>query len=172
MNKRTGQCIGILSAIVAYYIVHEGAHLIYALSIGAIKETHFRGLGIQIDVFNANMTNTQRGWFCLVGAMATFVVAWLLVILQKKIGTVKSDLFKTCALYTTIAMLIIDPLYLSVLCGLFGRGDMYGISLIIPESAARIGFGVLLCVNVCVFTLVVLRSYKKASEKLKTQKSV
>lgn len=28
MSKRAGQCIGILLAIVAYYIVHEGTHLV------------------------------------------------------------------------------------------------------------------------------------------------
>lgn len=31
MSKRTRQFLGILFAIVAYYIVHEGAHLVMAL---------------------------------------------------------------------------------------------------------------------------------------------
>ena len=38
MSKRTRQYIGILFAIVAYYIVHEGAHLIVALALHAFKE--------------------------------------------------------------------------------------------------------------------------------------
>ena len=31
MSKRTRQYIGILAALAAYYLVHEGAHLLYAL---------------------------------------------------------------------------------------------------------------------------------------------
>ena len=32
MSKRARQYIGILAAVIAYYLVHEGAHLLYALS--------------------------------------------------------------------------------------------------------------------------------------------
>lgn len=38
MSKRTRQCIGILFAIVAYYIIHEGAHLVMALMFHAFKK--------------------------------------------------------------------------------------------------------------------------------------
>ena len=43
MSKRTRQYIGILFAIVAYYIVHEGAHLIVALALHAFKKINFMG---------------------------------------------------------------------------------------------------------------------------------
>ncbi len=36
MNKRARQYIGILAAVAAYYLVHEGAHLICALSMGVL----------------------------------------------------------------------------------------------------------------------------------------
>lgn len=39
--------------------------------------------------------------------------------------------------YITIALLLLDPLYLSVLCGLFGGGDMNGIALLLPEWARK-----------------------------------
>ena len=51
---------------------------------------------------------------------------------------------------------------LSVLCSLFGGGDMNGISLLLPELAARIGFGIVLVVNSFVFWKVVLPKYKLA----------
>ncbi len=35
------------------------------------------------------------------------------------------------------SLLLLDPLYLSVLCGFFGGGDMNGIALLCPEWAAR-----------------------------------
>lgn len=31
MNKSMRQYIGLFSAIIAYYVIHEGAHLVYAL---------------------------------------------------------------------------------------------------------------------------------------------
>ena len=37
MSKRTRQYIGILAALAAYYLVHEGAHFLYALLTGVSK---------------------------------------------------------------------------------------------------------------------------------------
>ena len=64
--------------------------------------------------------------------------------------------------YITIAFLLLDPLYLSILCGFFGGGDMNGIDLLCPEWAARCLFGVLLIANVLVFWKRVLPVYKKS----------
>lgn len=38
MSKRTRQYIGILAALAAYYLVHEGAHLLYALLTGVLSK--------------------------------------------------------------------------------------------------------------------------------------
>ena len=57
MSKRTRQYIGILAALVAYYLVHEGAHLLYALFAGVFRQIKFMGLGVQIDVYAERMTN-------------------------------------------------------------------------------------------------------------------
>ena len=59
-------------------------------------------------------------------------------------------------------MLLLDPLYLSVLCGFFGGGDMNGIALLLPEVAARILFGVLLVFHGLLFWKVALPKYKMA----------
>lgn len=80
MSKRVWQLVGIFAAIVAYYLIHEGAHL----------------------------------------------------------------------------------LYLSVLCGFFGGGDMNGITFLCPEWAARCIFGVLLLVNGLVFRKRVLPAYRQS----------
>ena len=69
---------------------------------------------------------------------------------------------KACTYYITIALLMIDPLYLSLLCGFFGGGDMNGIKLLIPEVVARIAYGVILLVNAWVFVKIVLPKYKLA----------
>ena len=50
MTKRTRQYLGIIAAVAAYYLVHEGAHLVYALCTGVFKRLRFMGLGVQVDV--------------------------------------------------------------------------------------------------------------------------
>ena len=162
MSKRIRQYIGLLVAIVSYYVVHEGAHLLYALSIGTFKRINFMGLGVQIDVYAEKMSATQLGIFCLFGSVATAVIAYTLVLLTPVICKSSSKLFKACIYYTTIAFLLLDPLYLSALCSFFGGGDMNGIALLFPEMIARIAYGVILLINIALFILVVLPRYQKS----------
>lgn len=166
MSKRTRQYIGILAAVIAYYLVHEGAHLLYALFTGVFRQVKFMGLGVQVDIFRERMPDTQLGIFCLVGAVATFCMAYLLTAFAKKIGTARSKLLRAVLYYITVALLLIDPLYLSILCGLFGGGDMNGIALLLPEWAARIGFGALLIVNGLMFWKRVLPVYSRSFSKV------
>ena len=162
MTKRFRQYLGLICAVLSYYIVHEGAHLICAIAFGVFKKINFMGLGMQIDVYADKMTDMQMGIFCLAGALATLVAALILVFLSGKVKSARSKTLKACLYYITIIMLVLDPVYLSVLCGFFGGGDMNGISLLIPELIARIIFGALLIINVIVFIKIVLPRYKEA----------
>ena len=162
LSKRMRQYIGILVALVAYYLVHEGTHLLYALLTGVFKQINFMGLGVQIDVCVERMTDMQLGIFCLVGALATFCVGYLLAVLAKNICRAQGKLLRAMLYYITIAFLLINPLYLSVLCGFFGGGDMNGIALLCPEWEARCFFGVLFLVNGRVFWKRVLPTYRQS----------
>lgn len=162
MSKRVRQLVGIFAAIVAYYLIHEGAHLLYAVCAGVFKQINFMGLGVQIDVYAERMTDAQLGIFCLVGALATFCAAYLLAALARSICHTKSKLLRAVLYYITIAFLLLDPLYLSILCGFFGGGDMNGIALLCPEWAARSLFGVLLLANGLVFWKRVLPVYRQS----------
>ena len=162
MSKRFRQYIGILAAVIIYYIIHEGAHLLVALHYGVFKGINFMGLGMQIDVYAERLTDTQLGLFCLAGPVATLLFGWVVILLAKRICTSKSKLFKAVMWYVSLAFLIIDPLYLSVLCGFFGGGDMNGITLLLPEVAAKILFGVILVINGLLFWKVILPKYKMA----------
>ena len=162
MNKRVRQLLGLVSAVLTYYVIHEGAHLIYALSVGAFRRINFMGIGVQIGIYEERMSGTQLGIFCLVGVVATMIAAYVLTLTTQKICRVHSIVFKACMYYITIAMLLLDPLYLSVLCGFFGGGDMNGIALLIPEWLARSFFGVLFVINGVLFWKVVLPKYKEA----------
>ena len=159
------QYLGILAALVSYYAVHEGAHLAYACTIGVFEKIRFLGLGIQIVTDTQCMTNTQLGIFCALGAIATLIAAYGLTLATPAICKVESKVFKACMYYITMAMLLVDPLYLSVLCGLFGGGDMNGIALLVPEWAARAFFGALLAINGILFWKVVLPKYRSAFAK-------
>lgn len=162
MNKRLRQYAGLLAAIAAYYLIHEGAHLVYALLIGTFKQVNIGGLGIQIDVYAEQMTEAQMGIFCIVGSIATLIAGWSLSAAVNRIGKCRSKVFKACMYYVTIALLLIDPLYLSILCSFFGGGDMNGIALLIPKLAARFLYSALLVINGYLFWKQVLPAYKAA----------
>ena len=160
--KRIRQYVGVLTALVVYYIIHEGAHLLYALANGVFKQINFMALGVQIDVFRDCMTDTQLGLFCLAGAVATFLTGWILVLLCRKICAMESKVLKAVFWYVTIALLVLDPLYLSVLCGFFGGGDMNGIRLLMPEVVARILFAIIGVTHVVVIWKCLLPKYKES----------
>lgn len=161
-NIRTRQYIGILAAVLSYYLLHEGAHLITALSIGVFKEVKFLGLGMQVDVAAAQMTDLQMGIFCLAGAVCSLIAAILLTLLAPNICRIESKTVKAAFYYITMVMLLLDPLYLSVLCSFFGGGDMNGIRLLLSEVIARIAFGVLFAIGLVVFIRRILPLYKAA----------
>ncbi len=162
MSKRVRQYLGLISAVIAYYIVHEGAHLVCTLIMDTFKQVNFIGLGVQIDVYYEKMTDVQMGVFCLVGSVATLTAAYILVLLTNKITQVPSKAVKACMYYITLAMLLIDPVYLGILFKLFSGGDMNGISLLIPEIAAQSIYALLLVLNVFIFWKIVLPKYKRA----------
>lgn len=58
-------------------------------------------------------------------------------------------------------MLLIDLLYLSLLCGFFGAGDMNGIMLFgIPKTAARGIYGVIGVINTLILVKYVDPAYR------------
>jgi hypothetical protein len=158
--KRARQYIGILAAAAAYYFVHEGTHLLCAVFFGTFKQIRFMGIGMQIDVYAERMSDGQMALFCIAGAATTLFVGIVLAALAKKMSRIKSKLVRAVMYCITLALLLLDPLYLSILCGFFGGGDMNGISLLCPEWAARSFFAVLLFINGWIFWKRVLPVYK------------
>ena len=168
MSKRVRQYMGLLAAVVAYYLIHEGAHLAYALATGTFRQIRFLGLGIQIDVYAEKMTDLELGLFCMVGALATMTGAWLLTGLAEKISKAESKVFRACMYYITLALLFLDPVYLGLLCSFFGGGDMNGIALLFPEAAVRIFFCCLLTLNIVLFRKWVLSFYIRSFQEGET----
>ena len=165
MSKRMRQYVGIFSAIAVYYTVHEGVHLIAALYYGVFRQINFMGLGVQIDVYAERMTDPQLALFCLVGPLATLFTGWMLILLAGKICKTKSRVFKAAMWYVTLAMLLLNPLYLSILFGFFGGGDMNGIRLLLPESGVRTFFAAVGLAHCFLIRKHLLPEYTKAFEK-------
>ena len=159
MNKKYRQYLGLLSAVITYYIIHEGAHFIYALCTGTFKQINVIGMGVQIDIYRELMSDRQLGIFCIVGSIATLLAAYIFVFLTDKICESDSKVFKACMYYITIALLLIDPIYLSILSKFVGGGDMNGIIYLMPELFAHILYGILFVINGIVFFKVVLPKY-------------
>ena len=162
MSKRTRQYLGILFAIVAYYIVHEGAHLIMALYFHAFKKINFMWLGIQVDVYRERLTDVQLGIFCIAGAIATLIVGYLLAGLKGGICRLERKLLKAVFYYITIIMLVLDPIYLCLLGRCFGGGDLNGILYLMPQIYVWVIFGVILIFNIWLLAKKVTPTYVKA----------
>lgn len=163
MKSNTRKWIGLAAAIVLYFIIHEGAHLVFALIFGVFREIRFMGLGMQIAITDPQaMTNLQFAVFNAAGAVASLAAAYVLSACARRICKADSKLFKAVCYYVTIALLFTDPLYLSVLCQFFGGGDMNGIVMFgMSEWTARLIFGVIGLVNLFILIKHVYPTYKK-----------
>lgn len=165
MNKKFRQYIGLATAVLMYYLIHEGAHLIVALAQGVFKQINFMGMGVQIDVYSEQMNDTQMGILCLMGPVATILAGWVMTAFVQPICRIRSFVVKACAWYATLTMLILDPLYLSVYYRWVGGGDMNGIALLIPESMVSITATIIGLVNAILIWKVLYPNYKKAFHK-------
>lgn len=107
------------------------------------------------------LTDCQNAGFNLAGSVGSLAAAYLLVLLTKRIVRHKSKLLKAICYYVTIGMPLIDLLYLSLLCGFFGAGDMNGIMLFgIPKTAARGIYGVIGVINTLILVKYVDPAYR------------
>lgn len=163
--KKIGRKFLALSvSIVMYYLIHEGAHLLFALATNSFERINFMFPGVQVQVNVSVLSNFQFGIFNLLGAVATLSTAYILCLFRDKIGLIKSNAVRAIFYYLTLLFLLNDPVYLSILCGFFGGGDMNGISLLIPELLARLIFGAIGMINLVVIIKIIVPVYKKAFE--------
>jgi hypothetical protein len=164
-KRNLKKCVALAIAIICYFIIHEGAHWLYAMSIGVFKQINIIGIGIQIEPYIENMNNVQLGIFNLVGSIATIAVSYILLALTQKLVSLKSDYARAITYFISIAFLVIDPLYLCVLSLFVGGGDMNGIVLIAPELLVRILAGIIATVNIFIVVKVIVPKYRQVYQK-------
>lgn len=136
---------------------------VVALLYGAFEKIRILGLGVQVVANTEILTNFQLAIFCVVGSISTLLVAYLLVLFTKKIVEIQNKLFKAICYYTTLTLLLLDPLYLTVVYKFVGGGDMNGILLFgVPEIAIQIIFGIITIINIFLVVKKVYPEYKKS----------
>lgn len=164
MVRNVRKWISLLAAVVLYYVVHEGAHLLFALMFGTFQKIRFAygGIGIQIVADTAVMSDLQLFVFGIAGVVTTLIAGYVLVWKRNRLLESTNQGVRALAYYATLIFLGLDPFYLSVLYPFVGGGDMNSIVLIgIPEIAARTFFIILLGVNLFIFIKVIYGAYRK-----------
>ncbi len=153
----------LICAIFLYYIIHEVSHVIIVLMYGVFEKIKILGLGIQVVANVELLSNFQIGIFCIIGSITTLLVAYLLTLFIKKIVKSKNKVFKSICYYTTLAFLLLDPLYLTIVYKFVGGGDMNGILLFgIPEIILQFIYGIITLINVLLIIKKVYPAYKKS----------
>ena len=161
--KNLRKWFALICAILLYYIIHEGSHVIVALLYGVFEEVKILGLGVQVVANVEVLTYFQIGIFCIAGSISTLLVGDLLVLFSKRIAKSKNKVFKAICYYTTLAFLLIDPLYLTIIYKLVGGGDMNGILLFgIPEIIVQFIFGIIAIINNLLIIRKIYPDYKNS----------
>ena len=110
-------------------------------------------IGDYVKVTNSNIT----------GKIVNISKQYITILANDKIVKLKSKYLKTIFYYTTLILLLLDPLYLTILYNFVGGGDMNGILLFnISNTIIKLFFFIILILNLFVFIKVVLPKYKKS----------
>ena len=117
-----------------------------------------------IDLSNIeSLTDFQKAIFCISGSITTLIIAYCLVMFINKIVECKSKFLKAISYYTTLAFLLLDPLYLTIIYKFVGGGDMNGILLIgIPEVVIQLIFAIITMSNILLTIKKIYPAYKKS----------
>lgn len=161
--KNSRKWLALICAILLYYIIHEGIHIIVALSYGVFEKVKILGLGVQVVTNMEVLTDFQKAIFCISGSLSTLIIAYILVAFTKIIVESKSKILKAIGYYTTLAFLLLDPLYLTIIYKFVGGGDMNGILLLgIPEITVQFIYGIITVINILLIIKKVYPAYLKS----------
>ncbi len=162
-NAKLRKWCALLTAVIVYFIVHEGCHALAATCFGALERVRLLGLGVQVVVKQELLSDWQLGVFSIIGSIGTLLVAYLLLALTKNIVQTNSKLIKAIGYYTTFTLLLVDPIYMTFLYKFVSGGDMNGIKLLwLPELGWQIIYGIIAIINVLLIVRYVYPAYKKA----------
>ena len=80
LEKSMKKWLGVFLAIISYYIVHEGIHLLLALMFGVFEKVRFVGIwGIQIVTTEGSLNGVNLALFSGLSSMVTVLIGYILV---------------------------------------------------------------------------------------------
>lgn len=163
LEKSVKQWLGVFLAIVSYYIVHEGTHLLLALLLEVFKKIRFVGfLGIQIVTTEGSLSGVNLALFSALSSIVTILIVYILAF-HPSIYKIKNKHILIGIYYITLCFLLLDPLYMSILSKFIGGGDLNGITtgLGASDMPIRIIFVIILIVNMLLFKNRVCPKYNR-----------
>jgi len=163
MKSITKRWLGCISGGIIYLVIHEGTHLVQAVIANNFEYIRIVGIfGIEI-MMKEVPSGIQLALFSGLSGIVTVTVGYVLYFLMPKILEIKKDFIKIILYYSTLVLLILDPIYLSVLHYFVGGGDMNGITkgLGISSLPISIIYGLIAIVNIYLIVKRVYPGYKR-----------
>ncbi len=154
--------MGIVIAIIIYYVIHEGTHFIQAILTNNFDSIRIVGLaGIEIMIKDLPR-GLSLALFSGLSSLITIVCGYILVIIMPQIFMLSNKMIKIALYYITVILLVLDPIYMSLIHRYVGGGDMNGITkgLGISSLSVSIVFGILAIMNIYIIIKKVHPAYK------------
>ena len=155
----------LLTAIILYYLVHEGTHLVVALIYGVFENIRLVGIfGIQIVIADGSLNGVSLAIFSGLSIVVTLIVGYLLYFSTPRIVQWKNKVLIVPMYYATLIFMVLDSLYISVLTLFIGGGGaLNGITtgLNAPDIPFRVVFGIISLVNTYLFIKKVSPQYRE-----------
>ena len=115
IRKNLKLWLGLFISIIIYYIIHEGTHLIQAILASNFDYIRFVGIiGVEIMIKEVPI-GLEFAMFSGLSSIVTILLGYLLIINMSKILILNSKMIKIIFYYTTIILLVLDPIYMSIL---------------------------------------------------------
>lgn len=164
LEKSVKQWLGVFIAIVSYYIIHEGTHLLLALILGVFERIRFVGIwGIQIVTTEGSLNGINLALFSGLSSIVTILIGYILAF-HPSIYKIKNKNILIGIYYIVLCFLLLAPLYMSILSKFIGGGgDLNGIiaGLKTSDIPFRIIFGIILIINILLFKNKVCPKYNR-----------
>jgi hypothetical protein len=136
-----------------YMIIHEGVHAFTALIEGEFKTILVHWYGPEV-VYKSQVSERMPGikWTLISGlsGIITVLSGYILFGMKNRIYAIKNTDLKGILYLVTIAFLLIDPLYFSILTSLIGGGgDVTGIAVGLGTHKwiIQVFFGIVFIIN-------------------------
>lgn len=161
MERKYRQFFFWFLAALTYLIIHEGVHFIQALIHDNFNGFRFNGLGVEVLITEPlTIGGWQLAFFSGLSSVVTVLIGYLILALTTPILSLRSQFVKNYFYYLALILLLLDPLYISVL-SFFVGGDINGIAmgLGIPYMGIRIVFLIILLFNIYLVTKTLYPRY-------------